>query len=71
MKWKVTFLDGSPDEEIEADSWEAGFYGWIHFVREGNPDQQLVAAFHENILRSIKFVEETPEERMARMQRLS
>jgi len=57
MKWQVTFLDGRPDEEVEADSWKPHDYGWVYFIRKDNPEEKLVAAFHSNILRSIRLME--------------
>lgn len=56
MKWKVTFLDDSPGDEVEAYGWKVeGIF--LHFFSRGNPREKTVAAFRLDIVRSIRPVE--------------
>ena len=55
MKWKVTFLDGSPDEEVEADSWVPE-HAWLHFYRNTDGEALVVASYRADVVRGVKLV---------------
>jgi len=56
MKWKVRFVDGGPSEEVRADTWNQVDM-WVHFYRGHKYDENLVAAFRADYLKSIELVE--------------
>ena len=55
MKWKVTFLDGSPDEEVEADSWVPE-HAWLHFYRNTDGEALVVASYRADAVRAVKLM---------------